>query len=528
LLTTPPQALPDLVGATFDTAHSRNWGDSFNAVGTILNQGNATTTGSFNVEVFASTTPTITSESVPLGQVTIPAGLGPHQSAQFNQIFTLPPTPIPNYNNGNPIYIDLFINPNKQVVESNYHNNAGVGAGYDVSPIQITPTQPSLLVGSSLGVTPTAANWGQTITVTAQVRNNAQGDAPPTRARIALTPTGLNPGSAYDYTIGYLNIPTVPAWQTVNVSQQITLPAAPPSSLANQSQFTLSMAQDANFVTNPISPHVANQGAGLDMTPITITSTSSTPATPTELPDMAPSNVVPSAKTVFWGYNFQVSTTIQNLGQAVTGPFNVRLLMTGSDGSLAHAIYLGEATIPGLQPNTSQQLTQTVHLPNELPNGVSLSSVAVGRIAVLVDPDQAVDQALRSNDLAESGPVVLRVLGSDGSSTVPTSPAIGTTLGQPQPAGTIQTSTAAVTTTPPSAAATPPTASLANARARASTARAARAANLKLLRHAPAHHQSLTSKVEHQLKIFPTNVKNFVKDVINGKPVNGPSSSKKK
>ena len=46
LLTTPPQPLPDLVGADFATSHSLNWGDSFEAIGTILNQGGATTTRS--------------------------------------------------------------------------------------------------------------------------------------------------------------------------------------------------------------------------------------------------------------------------------------------------------------------------------------------------------------------------------------------------------------------------------------------------------------------------------------------------
>ena len=87
-------------------------------------------------------------------------------------------------------------------------------------------------------------------------------------------------------------------------------------------------------------------------------------------------------------------------------------------------------------------VNQTVHLPSVLPNGQSIPSDALGRIAVLVDPDHDVDETLRSNSLAESAPVTLRVLGTDGSSTVPTSPPIGTTLGQPQPAGTIQSTTA--------------------------------------------------------------------------------------
>src|SRR5262249_24100962 len=149
---------------------------------------------------------------------------------------------------------------------------------YDISPVTIIPEEPSLLVGSSLGATPTQTSWGQTVTVTAQIRNNAQGDAPPTRARMILTPSGLNPGSAYDYTIGYMNVPAIQAYQTVNLSQQITLPAAPPSSLSGNTQFTLSLAQDTDFVTDPMYPHLPTQGSGLDMTPIAIAANSTPPS----------------------------------------------------------------------------------------------------------------------------------------------------------------------------------------------------------------------------------------------------------
>jgi hypothetical protein len=44
----------------------------------------------------------------------------------------------------------------------------------------------------------------------------------------------------------------------------------------------------------------------------------------------------------------------------------------------------------------------------------------------------------------------------------------------------------------------------------------------------PAKKESLTSKIEHQLKIFPDNVKNFVNDIINGKPVDAQTTKVKK
>jgi hypothetical protein len=224
------------------------------------------------------------------------------------------------------------------------------------------------------------------------------------------------------------------------------------------------------------------------------------------LPDLAPADVTVGAKTVFWGYNFQVSTTIQNLGQADSGPLKVLFLMTGSDGSLKNAIYLGQMTLPGLQKGTTQAITQTVLLPGKLPSGVSIASVGTGRVAVLVDPDHTLDETLRSNDLAESAPITLKVLGTDGTSKVPTSPAVGTTLGQPQPAGTIHTtitSAGATTTTTPAPAATT-----------AKTPHAKLKTTGKLHRRLPPPKKSLTSKIEHQLKVFPDNLKNFFNDVI--------------
>src|SRR5262249_35117721 len=150
-----------------------------------------------------------------------------------------------------------------------------------------------------------------------------------------------------------------------------------PATLNGGSQFTLSMNQDSGFVTDPIYPHLANQGVGLDMTSITITpdpNAAAAPSDPAPTPDLAPSNVTTQPKKVYWGYDFQVSTTLENLGQADSGPVKVEFLLTGTDGLLANAIYLGETTLPSLAAGTSQDITQTLHLPNKLPSGVTLPS----------------------------------------------------------------------------------------------------------------------------------------------------------
>ncbi len=489
-LLTASHSMPDLVCAAFDTLHNLDWGDSFHAVGQIKNQGDAPATVPFNVEVIASTNPIIGPGAVPLGEVTIPAGLQPGQSAPFDQIFTLPQTPIPGYSGSGPIYLGLWVDPEGKVPDSRPNNNFGLGQGYDTSVVAITPRPPSQLVGTSLGISPDQTTWGQSVTVTAQVTNNAQGDAPATRAKIVLTPAGSSPGGSNDVTIGYLQIPAVPAWQTVNLSQPITLPAGPPAAFAGSTQYMLSMIQDADYVTSPIYPHQATQGLGHDMVALSIGPGPNANLPEGPVPDLAVGAVQAPTVPVSWGHDIQVQASVENLGQADAGPFHLQFLLTGASGSLDHAIYLGDASVNGLKKGFDQLVSQTLHLPGRLPNGLMLDSVGVGRIAAVVDPDHNVDETNRTNNLAESNPVTLRVLGTDGRSTVPTAPAPAIIpLPQPKPAGTLQPASKPTPAHP-------------------------RAKSLPLRRHPLPPHRNLVSRVEHKLKIFPDRVSHFVRDFL--------------
>ncbi len=492
LLAATPTPLPDLVGASLTIPQTIDWGKTFEGDGDILNQGHGTATAPFNVQFFASSTPNLGPKSVSLGAITIPAGLGPGQDAPFQAHLTLPETPIPGAADNQPIYIALWVDPEGAVAESNKNNNHGVGMGYDTSAITITPPLPANLVGSTLGVFPQQAFWGTPITITAQVKNNAQGDAPATRAKITLTPAGVQPGGPADVTIGYLNIPAIPAWQAVNISQTIALPQVPPSMLAGSTSFTLSMIQDADDETDILYPHQATQGLGLDQAQIAIGPNPNTNVSQAPLPDLAADGVQAPTQPIYWGQTFQVTTGVDNFGPGAAGPFDVRFLLTGAGGSLDHSIYLGDVDISGLGRNMHQDIAATLRLPNRFPNGVTLDSVGVGRIAVVIDPDNTIDETLKTNNISESNPVTLRLLGSDGSTTVPTLPADTTptpTLGTPTPAGTVQKKLSA----------------------------AAKARPHKLYRHIKPQHASLTSKVEHRLKIFPKQVNNFVSDLIHGK-----------
>ena len=493
LSATPTHGLSDLVGESLTLARNVDWGGTFEVDGAILNQGRGTANVPFNVEFFASATPNITATSYALGEITIPAGLGPNKDAPFQADLTLPPTAIPGYSDGRPLYIAIKTDPEGAVTENNKNNNSGVGLGHDVAVMTISPPRPSNLIGTTLAINPQQSYWGQAVSVTAQVANNAQGDAPPTLAKLVLTPSGAKPGGSADVTVGYLAIPAVAAWQTVNIARTITLPAAPVAALAGSTNFTLSMVQDSGYAANILYQHVATQVAGLDQVQIAIGPNPDISVPAAAAVDLAADGVQGPTQPIYWGQTFQVTAGVDNLGPGNAGAFNVKFLLTGNNGSLTNAIFLGDATVPGLSKGTHQDITETLKLPNRLPNGVNLSSIVVGRIAVVVDADSTINDTLKTNDTSFSNPVTLRVLGSDGTSTVPTLPAVTTTpapapsLGAATPAGTLQAHVAAGGTTH------------------------------KLHRRAKPKHQSLTAKIEHRLKVFPHQVDHFYSNLVKGK-----------
>ena len=180
LLTAPPP-LADLAGTSLVTTHAADWNDTVGVQGNIVNQGGSTVTVPFEVALYASPSTAIGRYAVPVGEVMIPAGITPGQTVPFNTTIKLPSTPIPGVGNAGVVYIDMKIDPNQAVPQSNRRTNSGLGIPYESSYITITPDQPSDLLGSTLAVSAPTTTWGSTITVTAQIRNAGAGASPPTR-----------------------------------------------------------------------------------------------------------------------------------------------------------------------------------------------------------------------------------------------------------------------------------------------------------------------------------------------------------
>lgn len=322
------------------------------------------------------------------------------------------------------VHINLKIDPEHKVHESNTLNQSMLGPGYDEAAVQITPSQPARLVNTSIGVASTTVNWGSSFAINAQITNESYGNAPATREQVVLTPQGSTPGGPNDVIIGSINVPAMAPWSVVNVEQSINLPATPPLLLGNAQQFTLSVLPDGDYATNPVYPHVPTGGSGVDQAAMTITLPAGTTAPSLgALPDLATGTVTTSARTLYWSKSFQVQTSVENLGQAAAPEFRVRFLLVGASGDTTHALFLGDTMVSGLQPGATIPLSETFTLPLRLPAGLTLDSVGIGRIAVVVDPENALNENFKNNNQSTSGPVVLRLLGTDGNSYVPNRPA---------------------------------------------------------------------------------------------------------
>ena len=491
LLTAAPP-LADLAGSSLVTTHTADWNNTVAVQGTIINQGGTTVTTPFDVALYASPSTAIGRYAVPIGDVTIPAGLLPGQSVPFNTTVKLPTTPIPGVSKTGVVYVDMKIDPSQSVPQSNRRTDAGLGIPYESSYIVITPNQPSSLLGSTLAVSSPTTTWGSTITVTAQVRNAGAGSSPATRALLVLTPTGTGPTWPHDVSIGNLNIPPIPAYQTVNVVQTITLPANAPNLLNSNGNtaFTLSMIQDADYLTNSLYPHLPSVGLGYDQVNMTISPSTTAATTTAPLADLAASSVLMSADSLSWGQTFQVTTTVQNLGTGDAGPFTVRFLLIGENGQVNQGIFLGDAQVPRLAAGFNQSLVQTLQLPSRVPAGLSLNSVGYARIAVVINAENSVNETLISNNLGESPPIVVRLPGTNGTSVVPTAAAAGvlpSLKAQPPPK-------------------TKPHPKLAAARARRAAAHAPQKLHRKPLKKEPS--------IVHQLTELPTKLNNLIKKFV--------------
>jgi hypothetical protein len=426
---------PDLIATQFTTASTASWGGQITTTGTISNKGGTATRVPVEVDIYASSTPKLTASNAVaelLGSVEVPAGLAPKATYTFNQPINLPQasTTTTSTSVTQPLYVTLNVDPGDAANEASMTDKAGRGIGLDTAEVLVSQQMPAVLEGTAFSIAPVKTvvpgvySWGDSFDVTEQIKNVGQGNAPPTRARIVLTPAGATPGGYSDVTIGNINVPAVPAFGTANVEQEVDLPALEPLTLGAATQFTISVVQDADFLTQPVYPQIANQGNLLDQGQLGINpgpAAAITPQVPT--PDLAPSTVLVSSSALNWGQSFEVSAAIQNISNVAAPAFTVRFVAAGATGDVSHGVFLGDVQVAGLAANSATTVLTTVKLPSILPYGDTVASPAYSQIYAIVDPEDVVNESFRSNNMAASAPVLLQVVGTDGTSTtVPTYP----------------------------------------------------------------------------------------------------------
>ena len=421
----------NLVALSFTTGHNLDWGDAFHASGAVKNVGPTATTAPRDLKIYASTTPSLGSDAVFVGTLTIPSGVPAGGVTSFDADLAAPPVPLATLGNA-PSY---YLVPKLSGAASGLAATTQASSAPLDSVVTVTPKVPPKLVGAGISVNPGGIAWGDTLSVTAIVKNISQGAAPPTNARIILTPVGKTPGAGSDYQIGQVPIPPIGGFQTVTATQKITLPSFAPTLLANSSRYTVTMVQDADAAANPLISSTISTSAN-DTTSLTIavpagstssssSSSASTPSTPVPTKplaaDLSITSVQEPSPTMFRGATFPVGATIRNSGPGDAGPFKVRFLLVTDESANAPALVLGDATLPGLAAGTEQDVLQTVTLPYRTPSEFAATN-PTGRIVAQVDPDRSIDQTNTSNDSLAAPPVALRVLTADGQTTVPTLP----------------------------------------------------------------------------------------------------------
>ncbi len=470
-----------LIATQFNTAHNLDWGDTFHAIGRVQNQGTGPNLSSSHIDVYASAKPTLDTNAVLLGSVPIPSGIAAGTSSDFDEVLTAPRAPFSNLGSA-PSY---YIIPKLVIEGSPKASSPSLVTPILNSVVTISPKVPPKLVAAGISVSPGKVSWGDTISVTASVSNQSQGIAPPTNARIVLTPVGKTPGGSADYQIGQVPIPPVGGYQSAKATQTIVLPKYVPTSLVGVSQFTVTLIPDADAAANTlISTSVGTSSANTTTLVIGTPAATIVVATPPAA-DLTVTKVSEPSPTMFRGATFAVGATIQNNGPGDAGAFKVRFLLV-TDSS-APALVLGDSSLSGLAAGTEQDVYQTVTLPYRTPDGFSADS-PTAHILVQVDPDRSIDQSNTTNDSLAAPTVQLRVLTADGQTTVPILPVITPTTPTPTPTKTMTTpTTVSTTTTTTTTTTTPiPTTSVSTVVANPTNVSARQAALLAKQHHAAA------------------------------------------
>ncbi|HMO85361.1 MAG TPA: CARDB domain-containing protein, partial [Lacipirellulaceae bacterium] len=263
--TLPPTI--DLRGLSCLAPTTIDWGETFDVLGQVHNAGRLAATTDFLQQFFLSPDAVWgDGDEIFLGQymhkADVPAlGVGP----SFLASLTMPSAPPAGFGGGGPFYLGMTTDAFNQVPEENETNNypGAIGLGFDYDSF-VLPAYADML-GAVVSV-PAAIGWGQSFTVTAQVRNAGTANVTTDFRQQFFLGADLVWGNGEERFLGdFLHVSDVAA-SGVGASFQatLTLPATPPAGFVGNGPFYIGMTTDAlNAVAEKIETNNFPGSAGL-------------------------------------------------------------------------------------------------------------------------------------------------------------------------------------------------------------------------------------------------------------------------
>lgn len=397
-------AKPDLVLTAFDTLHNLDHGDPFVAVGRIANRGRVDVPAGIEIDVYASTTPGLNRNAVYVGTATLDRGVTAGAEAEFRQTMFAPPADVLRLGQTPSYYLVAVVDPSDQIAETIEANNGGTTLD-PVSLVTVTPRSLPVLSPGMMTATPSTLDWGGSLNVAAQVANNAGTSVPAGRARVVLAPEGQPLDGPNVLTIGEFTTPAVGVAQIAQVGGSIRLPANPPAAFAGATRFTVGVLADVGSVDAYLGATTVQVAPG-------------SPLPDSARPDLSVVSLQPLDTELTWSMPFQVKATVENHGQADSGPVRVSVSLIDANRPELAPLTVVHTVLPGLQAGYQQEFVQTVDLKGKLPVGLDPATVD-GRIVVRVDPENAIDEPNELDNGLVSTPVRLKLLTRDGRSEIP-------------------------------------------------------------------------------------------------------------
>jgi len=332
--------LPDLITQNLSVSPSSGAvGSSFTVSFTIRNQGSGTAQSSTtNVRMAVSSSSVTTSDPL-LFNVNVPS-LSAGSTHNVNQSVTVPSG---RPSGSNHVWVILDVN-----------SSAGQGSaneGNDKTNKLFTVTGLPDLITQNLSVSPSSGAVGSSFTVSFTIRNQGSGTAQSstTNVRMAVSSSSV---TSSDPMLFSVNVPSLSAGSTHNVSQSVTVPSGRPSG-SNHVWVILDVNSSAGQGS-------ANEGNDKTNKLFTVTG----------LPDLITQNLSVSPSSGAVGSSFTVSFAIRNQGSgtAQSSTTNVRMAVSSSSVTSSDPL-LFSVNVPALSAGSTHNVSQSVTVPSGRPSG---------------------------------------------------------------------------------------------------------------------------------------------------------------